>query len=657
MFFTEIMRYVQIVVLQQDFEKAIDIIGEDALLEINTTKGGESKDKSASTYSSAEDIDSIDNKVYDLEEFFELPKLSENGALRDIQDIKKYIDSLYSEWGSYVQKYRELNATKSDYENQLAEIARFKDLEMSKEELENLTYIHYATGTMSDEDAAALKAELKDRVAIKKISDNLYIIFTSKKGRWTLESFLKKTTFKEVKMAGDGKILPIELYNNLKETIFSIDKRLNEIREFRDGFLAKERDTVVDYIKSLNLQKVYQGVHQSVLHSDSFTVIEGWVTKRKLPKLTSSFEKNLGDRFSIISFVPEELEDVKNGKMKIPVVMDNPKFLKPFEMLLFNYGTPTYKSVDPTVFMAVTFVLFFGLMYGDIGQGFIIFLIGLFAQRFLKGFKDLGFIVSTVGVAAMFFGLIYGSFFCFEFDEMRGVLGPIYRTVFRNDGTPPIKLDPNNSNVIFGVTIFMGVLINLLGMLINIINNFVKKRFVDVMFTSNGVSGFIFLLTTLIVLVNLVVFKANPSHLMIGIMITTISLVALHEPIEHIIKKKKIFPNGFVSWFFFNLIEMFEVLLNYLNANISFIRIGAFAFAHVVLSTTTTMLMKSANGGDHAAMTVGGVIILIVGNIVVIGLEGLIVGIQAVRLEYYEFFSKFFTEQGTKFNPFKIERK
>jgi len=658
MFFTEIMRYVQIVVLKQDFEKAVDIIGENALIEINTTKGGSSKEKNtmADTYSSVENIDDLDSKIYDIVEFFELPKISENGSLRNIYDIKKYIDFLYEEWESYIKKYKELNVTKSDYENQLIEIERFKNLDMSKEELENLTYIHYVLGSMGSEDIKSLKEELKDRVAIKLISDNLYVIFTSKKGRWTLESSLKKRSFKEVKITGDGNKLPLELYNNLKESISSIKKRLKEIADFRDDFLEKERGKIVEYIKSLNLQKVYQDIHQSVLHSDSLTVIEGWITKRKLPKLKTIFEKNLGDKFSMISFLPEDLEEVKTGKMKIPVVMSNPKLLKPFEMLLFNYGTPTYKSVDPTFFLAITFILFFGMMYGDMGQGLVIFIIGLIIQR-IKGFKDLGFIVSTVGIAAIFFGFIYGSFFCFEYEKLEPVLSPLYRTIFNNDGTPPIKLDPNNSNVIFGVTIFMGVIINLLGMMINIINNLLKKRIVNVLFTSNGISGFIFLLTTLIVLVNLAVYGTDPNKVMIGIMIATISLIAIHEPLEHIIKRKPVFPNGFVGWFFFNLIEMFEVLLNYINANISFIRIGAFAFAHIVLSTTTTMLMKSANGGEHAAMTIGGIIILIVGNIVVIGLEGLIVGIQAVRLEYYEFFSKFFNEQGTKFNPFKIERK
>jgi vacuolar-type H+-ATPase subunit I/STV1 len=237
-------------VLQKDFEKAIDIIGENALIEIDTTKGVDSKDKNTktATYSSIENIDELDNKVYDIEEFFELSKISENGSLRDIYDIKTYIDSLYEEWESHIKKYRELIATKSDYENQLIEIERFKNLEMSKEELENLTYIHYVAGTISNEDVETLKEELKERAIIKLVADNLYIIFASKKGRWTLESALKKRSFKEIKITGEGDKLPKELYTNLKEAIFSVDKRLKEIRDFRDGFLEKERDKIVDYI-------------------------------------------------------------------------------------------------------------------------------------------------------------------------------------------------------------------------------------------------------------------------------------------------------------------------------------------------------------------------------------------------------------------------
>ncbi|HQJ06964.1 MAG TPA: V-type ATPase 116kDa subunit family protein, partial [Spirochaetota bacterium] len=115
-----------------------------------------------------------------------------------------------------------------------------------------------------------------------------------------------------------------------------------------------------------------------------------------------------------------------------------------------------------------------------------------------------------------------------------------------------------------------------------------------------------------------------------------------------------IFHKGFGMWIFLSIVEIFEVGLSVISNNLSFIRVGAFAFAHAILSFTVIKLATIAGGGSVSSF--GGVIVLIVGNAVVIALEGMIVGIQSIRLEYYEFFSKFFSEQGKQFVPFKINK-
>ncbi len=661
MLFSSKMRYIQLAVLERDFQKALDFLGEFGWVEIHKSEISKSKEDKKSESEQKKEINfvnllkKIENNIEVIANFLNIKNENCYGELKEITEIDNFFENVLTIIKPYKEKYDELLIRKKELEDGINELKYFKNLTISKKDLDNFVNIHFFIGSILQKDVEILKDKLKDRFIYLNLEKDLYLIFTSKKGRWTVESELKKTSFKERKIPGEEDKIPKEVVSTLIEELELLNKKILEIEDFKNDYLKKYKNFIISYMNSYNLQKLYTELYSNLKHSESITIIEGWILEKKLKQFIKGLNNLLGDKHSLITYKPEEMEEVKKGILKVPVFMENNPFIKPFEKLIFNYGTPVYGTIDPTIFVTFSFLIFFGMMYGDIGQGLVIFLIGLILQFSNKKNKEAGFIISAVGISAMIFGYLYGSIFCFEHEELAFIFRPINKTLFGIDRPYIIELSAENSLNIFFVTIAFGIIINLTGIFINIINNILKRKIIDILFSHTGIAGFLMLLSIAIILLKLIVFKKASSPILVMLIIFSMLLIFLKEPLVNIIKKHKpIFHEGIVMWFFLAFVELFEVLLSTISNNLSFIRIGAFAFAHAILSFTTIKLAEILGGGHIAS--IGGIIVLIVGNLLIIGLEGMIVGIQTIRLEYYEFFSKFFSEQGKQFLPFKINK-
>jgi len=642
------MAYIELVVLENDFDKTIDLLGKSGWIEIKRRE----VEKKDIIKKDTHNFDDIDKQIIDICNFLDLKKTDDNGELKNFDTIKDYFQNIYDKILPYIIKRKELIQNKNDLENSLEEVEKFKNLNLTKKEIDNFNFIHSVIGNISNEDIDILRDKLKDRIIVHNIQDDLNIIFTSKKGRWSLESEIKKLTFKEVHLIGDENILPKDLFIEMESILKNIETEIKNIDDFKNSLLKSEKLNIIENIKSFNLQKIYSNIYQNIDHSEAISLIEGFIIKKRVKEFTSNLSNLLGEKFSFSIFEPEEVEEVKNGTLKVPVLLENFDFIKPFENIVLNYGVLPYRSVDPTIFVALSFLMFFGMMYGDMGQGLIIFLIGLFLNR-TKKYKEIGYIISSIGIFSIIFGFLYGTFFCFEHEALKSVLLPIDKALFGINRPYIIDMSPENSINIFLITISFGFFVNLLGILINIINHIIRKKFKKVIFSHNGVAGFIMLLSILLLLFEIIILKKKPDLFFLIIIPLSILLIFLHEPLTNLISnEKKLIHEKFTYWAFLSFVEIFELILNTISNNISFIRIGAFAFAHSILSHTTIMLVEMVGG----IFSVGGIIILIIGNLIIVALEAMIVGIQTIRLEYYEFFSKFFMEQGRIFNPFKINK-
>lgn len=303
------------------------------------------------------------------------------------------------------------------------------------------------------------------------------------------------------------------------------------------------------------------------------------------------------------------------------------------------YGLPAYNELDPTWFVAITYSLIFGAMFGDVGQGLILFLGGLFLYK--KKHMDLAGIISCAGVFSTFFGFMYGSIFGFE-----EILHAIWLKPMKAMMDVPLV---GRLNAVFVIAIGFGMLLILICMVFNIINAVRNHDTERTWFDSNAVAGLVFYGSIALSAVLLVSGKKLPAAAVLAVMFgVPLILMFLKEPLTNLVEKKKqILPEQKGMFFVQSFFELFEVLLSYLSNTLSFLRIGAFAVSHAAMMEVVLMLAGATEGGSPNW------IVIVLGNIFVCAMEGLIVGIQVLRLEYYEIFSRFYAGNGREFLPFK----
>lgn len=364
------------------------------------------------------------------------------------------------------------------------------------------------------------------------------------------------------------------------------------------------------------------------------------------------------DKFQLVGFVPRkdseqfagmfrDIESVSvsmqhadvNGKIPPPIKMKDNWFTKPFSLFVEMYGLPSYNGINPTSFVAITYMLLFGIMFGDFGQGVVLAIFGALMGKFKKW--SMGPIISRVGISGAIFGLLYGSVFGYE-----ELLDPVYERL--GISFLPIKVMDNVAPILVA-TIALGVLLIMISILINIVSGVKNKDYESALFSNNGIAGLVFFGSILGGLVGtLLGVKVFSVPYVLLLIVLPLILMFMREPLACMVKGKKYKMEGGVGDFIAsNFFEVFEFLLSYVSNSLSFVRVGGFAISH---ASMMLVVMALAKGMSAAASPV----MVVFGNVFVMGIEALLVCIQAMRLEFYELFSRFYSGDGVPFTPVKI---
>ncbi|MEG0542043.1 MAG: V-type ATPase 116kDa subunit family protein, partial [Angelakisella sp.] len=364
---------------------------------------------------------------------------------------------------------------------------------------------------------------------------------------------------------------------------------------------------------------------------DDFVLV-GFIPKSKEAEFTALMEA-VKERIEVSYRVADS-----DARLTVPVRLRNNWLLRPFEMFVEIYGLPSYKDVDPTPFVGLTYILLFGIMFGDIGQGLVIALLGLFLEK--KKGMPLGGVMSRIGVSSMVFGFFYGSVFGFE-----ELLIPVHQALF---GRPHfiLVMAPSSTNLILMSAIGVGVCIIMAAILMNIFLGFRQKNLERAVFSNNGIAGLVFYVAVIYAALGTLLLNKTvltPVYIICFIAVPLI-IVFFKEPLGHLLHKKKAFPDGIGGFVIESFFEMFEVLLSFVSNTMSFLRVGGFILSHAGMMAVVMTLSNMVGGGASP-------VVIIIGNIFVMCLEGLIVGIQVLRLEFYEIFSRFYDGDGKTFAP------
>lgn len=405
-----------------------------------------------------------------------------------------------------------------------------------------------------------------------------------------------------------------------------------------DAYIQDNKDEMTGVL--INMHSAYRryeevlGALKMSAVSSSAMFITGWMDIAEENRLYTVLQRICGDRF--IAEISEQKDP------DAPVRLNNFRLLKPFELLVKTMGIPANTEMDPTVLAAVTFVIMFGLMFGDVGQGLVLAGCGILVRRVAgkkgllqEGLGQAGGILIICGVSAAACGFLYGSVFSSEHI------------------VPALWFHPmEHIMTLFSITILIGVFIIISGLFVNIINNLIASRYTQALFEEKGLAVVVLYVAIVFFAVRYTLTGDRPAPWEAGIFIgIPLVVFCLRGVLGQVFFREPELHN-ITEYVIETFVEIMEMGISMLANTVSFIRVGAFALSHAGLSIVTYTLAGIA---DPAMKSIGAVSIIIIGNIIIIGLEGLICAIQSMRLEYYEFFSKFYKGDGVEFTPFVLK--
>lgn len=562
----------------------------------------------------------------------------------ELMDIEKAIKTVRA-----VQDgFRRLEEEKSRLQSEHAEILDplkiirpFKNLNFDVSEILNFKYIHYRFGRIEKQYLQKFEKYIYDNLDtlfIKCGEDEMYVYgvyFVPEHQAHKVHAVYSSMHFERIFIPNEYHGTAAEAFEKLDTRHREIHKALDANKEASHKFLQDNSTKIVSAKAALDACSSSFDIRKLAActpgDTNTFYILCGWMTEKD----ALAFQKDIQNDEKIFCL----MEDQKApATQKPPTKLRNPKLFKPFEMYVKMYGLPAYNEMDPTWFVAITYSFIFGAMFGDVGQGLVLFLGGLFLYKTKK--MDLAGIISCAGVFSVFFGFMYGSFFGFE-----DVLKAIWLKPMNQMMDVPLV---GRLNAVFVIAIGFGMFIILICMVFNIINSIRRGDTEKTWFDSNAVAGLVFYGSIVLTIGLFISGKKLPAAAILVIMFgVPLLLMFLKEPLTNLVEKKsKILPEQKGMFFVQSFFELFEVLLSYLSNTLSFLRIGAFAVSHAAMMEVVLMLAGATNGGNPNW------IVVVLGNIFVCAMEGLIVGIQVLRLEYYEIFSRFYAGNGREFKPF-----
>jgi len=300
-----------------------------------------------------------------------------------------------------------------------------------------------------------------------------------------------------------------------------------------------------------------------------------------------------------------------------------------FHMLVDSYGVVPYADIDPTIFAATTYVVMFGMMFADLGQGAIIALAGILCglQGRWAALRSAWVLITACGVSACFFGWLFGEFF--------GPTGVVH----------PLWLRPlDNPELLLLCAVVFGAVLLTASYGMGIVNRYREGGWDRTLLAASGIAGFAIFAAIGVLFIgivgNQVIVRIAAAVLgLLGLVLLTFGL-------------RREASSGSAAAIEI-VVGMADTVVRLGTNLVSFARLAAFGLVHSAIEGLVWTSTASLVG--RGWLTVLGVAVFLIGNAIAFALEGLVVAIQALRLEYYELFSRVFVGEGRRFHPWRLD--
>ena len=419
----------------------------------------------------------------------------------------------------------------------------------------------------------------------------------------------------------------------LEKQKIEMEKLISEIKPM----FGKIREDLLSIQETTQREQLVVEAKSQFLRTSKTIYFEAYVRSSHLNEVVDIIKKVSDGDCLVTDERPSPEERIPTTKKLAP------SYLIAFEKLVNASGYPAVAEVNPISIMAITFPIIFGIMFADVGQGLIFIILGAiltFVKRKIK-LEEMGDIQRYVftsselfilmGVSAIFFGFLFGEFFGPSgviHPVSLGKLGPFYFGGFEPTQEPMKMLR---------FSMFVGVVHLSLGIILRIINEVKKHQYKHIPISISWLwllLGGLFMWAYWGGISSISMWFSEGVLTLVGLVFLPLILIVLFTGIVE----------GFMEGIGFGV----EVFAETLSHTLSYCRLMALGLVHSVMNNLFLVL----GGVEHGVFPLSSIPIILIGTILVMTVEGLIVFVHSLRLHWIEWFSKFYSGEGTPFKPF-----
>jgi V/A-type H+-transporting ATPase subunit I len=540
---------------------------------------------------------------------------------KELAAAAEMLSERWKEASRFEESFRQLDDEERFVRDQELALENFANLQIDLGLLRTKTrFLDFYVGTVPRENVGRLEGavQLADHFLFKYLErgDSAHVIIVGPQGGRDaqLSSVLTSAGFQALPIPSDlANADPTAKHEELSTRRAELMGQRDALRAELAHWEQQHREALLDARRVLLLAEPFVTLDPSIRSKGQLSMLAGWVPLRELPSLAERLEVSLAMPFDLSFRDPRPDE-----RPLVPTVPVKNKWLAPFAMLVKQYGIPQYGEVDPTPLFAFTFLLMFGSMFGDVGQGAVIAGLAWVFRAKLGRFWLFGVMA---GGSSVLFGFLYGSIFGYE-----EILPALWKSPIHH----PILM--------LKIALGYGVAFIVVACLLAIYNRLVIGNLSGALLGHHGVVNLAFYLALVWGGMNLAgtgAFGSLPTLLVVA----SLAALAVYGW-RHLVA-----PIGEKILVVF--IETLETVIGYVSNTLSFLRVAAFSLNHAALSIAVLTLAEMMGATGH-------VITVILGNVFVLVLEGGIVMIQVMRLQYYEGFSRYFSGEGHEFSPLRL---
>lgn len=637
------MQAVSVIGLTKDVDSVIAVLGESGVFHPDdvSTFYSDTRDfthlQTKNIY--AEPMNSLKTSLNLTKHKFELVDVSDFNPT--FKEIELFTQKTTNELNVLLDDRMFIEDQLIETKEKLTETSHFVGLDIEVEKVIALKYIGSRFGRLPKESFDKLSA-YKDNPYVDFIvcsEDKTHywgVYFTPIEQSDEIDRIFSGLYFEKCNILGVNDTPKVYL-EKLKELLPLLEKKLDEAQKCIDNYINLNYEIIRKYLSKLEELNLYAKIRNKILQYNKSFILVGWIP--------SEFAKPIKHRLKKITSVNVEFSDAKKEISKSPPVKLKNCFLaKPFEFYTEMYGVPKYNEIDPSLFIAITYIIIFGIMFADVGQGICLSIVGLLMWKLKK--MKIGKILIPCGISSALFGLVFGSIFGFEH-----LLDPMYKSLFGLNEKPIEVMNSESITMIIMTAIGIGVVLLITAMFLNVYTASRQKDYGRALFGTSGLAGIIFYTSIVFGIIGQIFMGWNILTLpyIIFLIVLPFLFIFFEEPLSKLINGDRDWmPESWGGYIAENLFESIEVILGYVTNTMSFLRVGAFVLVHAGMMMVVFVLAESAG-------SIGYWPIIILGNCLVMVLEALLVAIQVLRLEYYEMFSRFYSGEGRPYDPVKLK--